>query len=338
MTIRVLIAEDSILFAEAIAEVIRTGGMEVVGVAPDGRKAVQMCAKLRPDLITMDVCMPVMDGLEAIEAIMAATPTPILVMTADPRGESGEMSLEALGRGALDVIAKPLKWPGSPIEVAAFQRHVRLLASINVVRHVAGKRTRRAPRIAPSRRKKKGRILGIATSTGGPPALASILKALPADFPCPIVVTQHIAEGFAQNLAKWLNSVTPLTVRLATDGESLVPGQVLLAPDYAHLTVTRVGAIALDEGPPIDGHRPSCTRMLESLARSYGPKAIGLVLTGMGKDGARGLAEVRAAGGLTMAQDEASSAVYGMPKAARSAAAHVVSLDELPKFLEVVSR
>jgi len=334
--VRVLIAEDSILFAEAISDVIRTGGMQVIGIAMDGRRAVEMCAELAPDLITMDVRMPVMDGLQAIEEIMAATPTPILVMTADPRGESGEMSIEALRRGALDVIAKPLEWPGSPKEVAAFQERVRLLATIRVVRHVAGKREKPVPQKRAIAR--KNRVIGIATSTGGPPALAAIFQGLSADFPSAIVVTQHIAEGFAVNLAKWLNSVTPLPVRLARDGERVAPGVVLLAPDHAHLTVTTLGTIALETGPPVDGHRPSCTRMLQSLAKSYGRNAVGLVLTGMGRDGAAGLAELRAAGGITITQDEASSAVFGMPKVAAASAQHVLSLDELPRFLETVAR
>ena len=335
MTVKVLIAEDSELFAESIAEVIVSGGMSVVGVATDGRMAVEMCARLEPDLITMDVRMPVMDGLEAIEQIMASHPTPILVMTADPRGESGEMGFEALRRGALEVIAKPLGWPGSPVEVAAFQERVRLLATIKVVRHVAGKRVMSASR---SPRTRKTRVLGIATSTGGPPALASIFQGFPADFPAGILVTQHIAEGFAQNLAKWLNSVTPLEVKIASDGDFVAPGTILLAPDHAHLTVNRLGSVVLEDSPPVDGHRPSCSRMLASIADSYGTGAIGVVLTGMGRDGANGLAAIRAAGGVTVVQDEGSSAVFGMPKAAIASAQHVVALDEMSAFLLAVSR
>ncbi len=334
MTTRVLICEDSPLFVDALTEVVDGDPrLSVCGVATDGAKAVKLCRELKPDLVTMDVLMPVMDGLDAIGEIMADCPTPILVMTADPRGESGELAVEALRRGALDIIQKPTRWPGTPDEIRAFREQIRLLASISVVRHMAPRqRVRRAP---VRRQGRSNRVVAIAASTGGPPALAQVLQDVGAEFPCGIACVQHISAGFAENLASWLNSVSPLDVSLARHGQRVRPGLCLLAPDGHQMRISPVGRVVLDTTPAVDGHRPSGTVLLKSVADSYGSAAIGVVLTGMGRDGAAGLKAIRNIGGATLAQDEATSAVWGMPRSATEcgAAQTIAPLDEVGAWL-----
>lgn len=355
--IRVLVVDDSPLFADAITGILEADpGYQVVGVASHGRQAVEMTRRLRPAVITMDVHMPVMGGLEAIDAIMADTPTPILVVTSDPRASTGqELHFEALRRGALDVHPKPQAWPGSQADQRALREQLRLLSRVAVVRHLAGHRHLwRAERVGNWRDSRppaaaaatpplwpdhveapRGRVVAIAASTGGPAALAKILEALPADFPAPVLITQHIAVGFSESFASWLDGVSPLEVTLARQGEPLRDGAVLVAPDGVHLKVTPQGRVDLDAGPPIDGHRPSGTALLSSVAQVYGPRGVGLILSGMGADGARGLEELRRAGGVTLAQDEASCVVFGMPKVALEthAASRAVALAEIPRAL-----
>jgi two-component system chemotaxis response regulator CheB len=351
----VLVVDDSPLFAEAITGILEAEpGFHVVGVATQGREAVEMTRRLRPHVITMDVHMPVMGGLEAIDAIMADTPTPILVVTSDPRASTGhELHFEALRRGALDVSPKPRSLH-SQAEQRAFRDQLRLLSRVAVVRHLAGHRhlwradrvdrwrqrsgaeaeARRAPGLDQAG-EPQGRVVAIVASTGGPAALAKVLEALPADFPAPVLVTQHIAAGFAESFASWLDGVALLGVSLAKQGEPLRDGAVLVAPDNAHMTVTTQGRIELDRGPPVDGHRPSGTKLLASVAQVYAARGVGLVMTGMGADGAKGLEELRRAGGVTLAQDEASCVVFGMPKVAleTGAASRAVALADVPRVL-----
>lgn len=337
--VRILLVDDSSIFVRVLREVLeRDPGLVVEGVAHDGAEAVAAVERDRPDLVIMDVHMPVMNGLDAIELIMASRPTPILIMTGDPRGAAGELSLDALHRGALDVVAKPAAWPVADAQARALADHARLLASIPVVHHPAARLRRPAahppPALDPRPPGRCTGVLGIVASTGGPAALAHLLGALPASFRLPIAVVQHIADGFAPSLVSWLGGVCPFEVRLAERGMRPRQGLVLVAPDGVHLELDAAGA-RLEPAEPGDVHCPSGTRLLASLARTYGPRAAGAVLTGMGHDGAAGLLAIREAGGTTFAQDEASSTVYGMPaEAARlGAAARIASLAELPGLL-----
>ena len=362
LPINVLVVDDSPIFSEAIKHILEADkSFRVVGVASHGQQAVEMTRRLRPQVITMDVHMPVMDGLAAIEAIMADVPTPILVVTSDPRAASGdELHFEALRRGALDVFPKPRSWPGTEEDRRALREQLRLLSKVTVVRHLAGHRhlwrhadqaergeaQKEEPQTLQRLRESRppviglGRLVAIVASTGGPAALAKILEALPADFAAPILVTQHIAEGFSASFASWLDDVSPLHVSLARQGDVLVDGQVLIAPDGLHMMVTKGGRIALDSSSPVDGHRPSGTPLLASVASAYGRRGIGVILSGMGGDGVKGLEEMRKAGAVTLAQDEASCVVFGMPKVAleSGAASHSVPLSEFPRVLcELVS-
>jgi two-component system chemotaxis response regulator CheB len=328
--IRVLVADDSALFREALKGlVLAEPGFEVVAVAADGDQAAEAARRLRPDVVTMDLHMPDADGFSGIARIMAETPTPILVLAASPTESAG---FKALSLGALDILGKP----GPAEDLARYgsllRSRLKLLAGVKVIRHPRGLRagSRAAARVPVGKRE----LVVVGASLGGPRALAQILRALPADLPVPVAVVQHIAEGFAEGLASWLDQETPLEVRAAADRDVLKPGRVLVAPSGRHLVVAD-GYVRLTEDPPVETFRPSVNPLFASAARVYGPRACGVLLTGMGRDGAIGLKALRDAGGFTLAQDEASSAVFGMARAAIEAGAvdRVLPLDEIPGAL-----
>lgn len=336
--VRILIAEDSEIFAEVLCETIRAEpDMEVIGVAPNGEVAVELCASLTPDLVLMDIRMPKLDGLSATERIMADSPTPILVVTADPYQGGVDMSFRALSAGALDLMAKPTSLPWESTERESFLRKIRLLAQIPVVRHQRA--VRRQQRVSYHGARlpddEPVQAVGIVASTGGPRALGRLLSELPATFPAPIFIVQHIIPGFSVHLAKWLNSVSDLEVVEARAGEIGEAGKVYLAPAEAHLRVEQGMRIRLSDGEPVSGHRPSGDVLLESLARHVMTDVVGIVLSGMGSDGTTGLAAVHRVGGVTMVQDRESSVVYSMPQSAieLGVVQHVVQLEDLARRL-----
>jgi two-component system chemotaxis response regulator CheB len=272
----------------------------------------------------MDVEMPRMDGLEATQEIMSTVPTPIVIVTANPRAQEVETTLAMLRMGALEVLLKP-PGPEAPNFAEAARRlvtTVKALSQVKVIRH-----WRPAP--APGPRAEpirpvlpvgvRGRVVAVAASTGGPQALQCILTRLPADFRLPILVVQHISPGFTAGLASWLDAICPVRIKVARQGEVPVPRTVYIAPDDRHLGVSAQGQIALSSAPPLGGFRPSGTFLFESVARVYGASAIGVILTGMGEDGVEGLRAIRRAGGRIIAQDEKSSIIFGMPGAAVAA-------------------
>ena len=330
--IRVLIAEDSVTDRELLAEIL--GGdpeIQVVGMAENGARAVELARELRPDLITMDVFMPVLDGLEATKDIMVHTPTPILVVSSALRERGVELSLHAIRAGALMAVEKP-GTPGSPDFPERRDRFLALaksMAQVKVVRRWADRGAPSPPpdRGPPDRHSRPARLVAIAGSTGGPAALQRVLGDLPGDFPLPIVVVQHIAAGFVTGLAEWLRSSCSLRVKVAEDGETLAARTAYLASDDRHLGVTRERTIEMSRGEPINGFRPSATHLFETAAHAYGTGVAAVVLTGMGSDGVDGLRAVKQAGGRVIAQNEATSVIYGMPREA--VAAGVVDV-ELP--------
>ncbi len=335
---RVLIVDDSPLARDIIAAILSEDpDVEVVGQAENGRQAVELVARLRPDLVTMDIVMPVLDGLAAIQEIMAFHPTPILVVTSS--SEAG-LAYRAISAGALEVMQKPEIQAG-PEEWAGFGRRVKLLAQVRVITHLRG-RAATSPGLPPAPRPgSSGRLLAVGASTGGPAALATLLAALPAGLPLGTVVVQHIAQGFVPGLIGWLKSVTPLRVKAAEDGELIAGGSVYIAPTGAHTAVTAGGRLALLRRPPVDNQRPAVDVLFEAVGQHYGRHTIAVLLTGMGRDGARGLKAIRDAGGRTIAQDEATSVVYGMPRAAveLGAAEQVLPLDDIaPAVLRLVGR
>jgi two-component system chemotaxis response regulator CheB len=334
--------------------------IKVVGQAKNGRDAVELVQRLRPHLITMDLEMPVMDGMAAIEEIMATAAVPILVVSSVA---DAQKAFDAVSRGALEVIAKPDIGQASRAELIA---KVRMLSRVKVIRHI---RPSRPPSLAtaaamaaltssptpakvepvvvdplafqPMMRSNwragvigcSGRVFAIASSTGGPQALSVILARLPPCFPCPIVIAQHISDGFAGGMADWLASLCGIKVQLARPDEPLQPGVAYLSPSERHLVVTAARRLSLLERADKDLYRPSCDRLLASVAEACGAEATGVILTGMGSDGAAGMARIRQAGGVTLGQDQASSAIYGMNRVAieRGAVMRVLSADRIAR-------
>ena len=331
--IRVLLVDDSAVVRGLLRSIFaQDDGFEVIGEAGNGAEAVAQVRRERPGLITMDLEMPQMGGIEAIEEIMSFCPVPILVVT---DYASAQHAYAAVAHGAVDVVAKSGL---SPREAAAFLARARLVASIPVITHIKSLR-RNWPKTKPTMAlpptaaglSPHGPVFGLASSTGGPQALCRVLSQLPANFNCPVLIAQHVVPGFAAGMAKWLATETGMPVKLAEDGEALVAGQIYLSPSESHLSVSsnqRIDLLALRDG---DTYRPSCNVLLKSLAAVFGKRSVGIILTGMGSDGATGLARIRAAGGMTLAQDEASSVIYGMNREAieRGAVRQVLPLDEI---------
>ena len=349
---RVLLVDDSATLRTTLQAVLERAGVRVVGTAADGEEAVRACALLRPEVVLMDVRMPRLDGLQATQRIMRSTPVPILLMTApDNLAVDVHLGLRALECGALDLIAKP--------ELAALQgggaerlvARLRLLAGVPVITHPRGLVAREVPpelasdsgahKLRPTTfHKRARRVVGVVASTGGPRALLELFHALPSDLAAAVVVVQHIDAAFQEGLVRWLDEETPLrTVLAAQPEEELYTGKAYVAPQGRFAEVTSRRKLILRADASARGHCPSGDRLFASLAASYGPQAIGVVLTGMGSDGADGLLCLRRAGGRTIVQDEASSVIWGMPRAALEldAAERVLPLSRVgPAIVELL--
>lgn len=324
---RVLVIEDSLTVRKHIVEVLSLDPeLEVVGEAEDGKEGIELCQKLRPDIITLDMMLPIMSGLAATEYIMAYFPTPILIVSSSTnRGELFK-TYEALTAGALDVLEKPVGGQSDDAWEKKLVATVKLIARIKVITHPRarlgsmGQRQNGAPLPARMASTTRGalRAVAIGVSTGGPAALVEILRGLPADFPVPILMVIHLGRLFAPAFAEWLDGQSPVRVAFARDGEPLPAfgkGRVLMASPDRHLTV-RNGRIHITDEAERHSCRPSVDVLFESLAREFGEQCAACLLTGMGKDGAQGLLEIRRAGGATVAQDEETSVVFGMPREA----------------------
>ncbi len=322
--LRILIVEDSSVVAILLKAIFEEEqDMQVVGHAKNGREGVQMAHDLKPDVITMDIRMMVMDGFEATRMIMADNPTPIVVVSSSVDNEELRITFRAIEEGALAVMEKPRGF-GHP-DFEKIRRDlvdtVRAMAGVKLFR---GKKVARAKEVVVPEERVRLRtngyeLLAIGCSTGGPQVLHRILSLLPVNFPVPIVVTQHISKGFVGGLVSWLSGNTLLKVKLAVQDEVLKAGVVYFAPDDQHLRITRgvLGLMVdLSQDPICNGFRPSVSVMFKSIAETCQARAIGVLLTGMGMDGADGLLALRKAGSHTVVQDEVSAVVYGMPGAA----------------------
>lgn len=335
--LRVLIADDSATARYLLSSLCRAdSSLELVGEARDGQEAVDLTLRLHPDIVVMDVHMPVLDGFAATRQIMESRPTPVLAVTATHKPDDVAMAMASIEAGAVSVMQKPagLDDPHPTHGATAFRRRVRNLAGVRVIRRY--KRRPPRPEAATGQSPWDGAAVGIAASTGGPMALRDVLRALPADFPVPIAVVQHIAHGFLDGFAQWLATDLPLAVKVARQGEPFTAGAVYLAPDDHHLIVTAKGTLRLETGPPMNGFRPSASALFSSMAAAYGSHAVGVVLTGMGSDGLVGLQKLRDAGGCVLAQDPATAVAPSMPEVVISAgAAHIVApLDTLATHLQ----
>lgn len=347
--IRVVVVDDSAVVRELISHVLASDPrIEVVGSAADGAEALDAIRMANPDLVTMDVNMPHMTGLEATRRIMETRPVPILIVTGHARNMETAAAFRLLEAGALAVLAKP-PGPGDPGYAAAARdlvQAVKTMAEVKVVR-----RWPRRPEVAsqppvPSMHASEVqsiaaemRLVAVGASTGGPVAIKTILSGVPRDFPLPILVVQHIADGFTSGLADWLRQASAFDVRVARDGERLHAGTAYLAPDGKQMGLLDEATIGVAEGPAENGHRPSVSHLFRSVAEILGHRAIGVLLTGMGRDGADELRRMRSRGALTIAQDERSSVIHGMPGVAISqqAATHVLAPEAIAALLTTLA-
>ena len=340
--IRVVIADDSLVAREMLAQILATDpNIEVVGQAKNGQEAVDMVANLRPDLVTMDIHMPVMDGLVATERIMAFTPTPILVVSSSVHGEGMGSAFDALTLGALEVIKKPEPKEWADLERIGRDvlRKVKVLANVRVITHIGGRRGHadRPMGVRPTRMTER-RIVAIGSSTGGPSALLAVLAKLPSDFPVPILVAQHIADGFVPGLVSWLDGGSQLKVVAATDGDRPVAGTVYFAPTGRNMVIEGA-TIRFERSGKGQLYIPSADTLFDSVARSFGERSVGVILTGMGADGAEGLKTMYDKGAATIAQNEDTCTVFGMPRAAieLGAASRVLPIEDIATgILELV--
>ncbi len=357
---RVFIADDSILIRNIVKELLATDpGVSVIGEATNGADAARRVLDLVPDIVVMDVDMPIMNGLEATRLIVASSTTPVLIFT---HNTEPELPFRALQLGAVDFLLKPdFSDVNKPEYVRAFIERLKALSSkSNGGKSLAGKPTvpmhasYQALHHAPARTSTvpaapvpqslnqagppRAAVIVVGASTGGPQAVSHLLASLRKPFPLPIVLVQHIETGFDKGYAEWLTAETGQRVVLATDGEEPKPGTVYVAPTDRHLKFANA-RLVLDDGPKVLNQKPSVDTMFASAARQYGELTLGVLLTGMGTDGADGCAAIRAAGGFTVVQDEASSLIYGMPRAAiiRGAASRILALDAIGPFVDSVT-
>jgi two-component system chemotaxis response regulator CheB len=310
----VLICEDSGAYAAALRRILEyDGDINVISVCGSAEEAITALRRCRPDLITMDLELPWMDGLAAVELIMGTRPMPIVVLSSH-LGTGSAKAAAALAAGALDAVAKDDLDLATPAGIAgaAFRQRIRVMSHASVIRHP---RARLAPGLVVPGQPRVVSVVGVCASAGGPPVLSKLLGGLPAGYQVPILVVQHISTGFTESLARWLDQKSALRVRVAAEGDVAGPG-AWIAPEGAHLVLTATGRMSLDRTTVIGHHRPSGDMLFTSIAAAAGRRGAAIVLTGMGNDGAAGAAAVHDAGGLAITQDEASSAIYGMPRAA----------------------
>jgi two-component system, chemotaxis family, protein-glutamate methylesterase/glutaminase len=336
-TIRVLLVDDSPLVLAGLKRLLaQSPEILIVGTAKHGKEALEMLDRVKPDIICTDLYMPEMNGLELVRAVMARSPMPILVISASVvEGEDSGNIFRLLEAGALDVFPKPRHDLASDAAFAhELSRKIKVLAGV----HVFPRKSYKLPaaNLEPKTIERRPiSAVAIGASTGGPQALQEILTALPSGFPAPVFCVQHISTGFMESLRDWLDGLCHLKVQFAQPGERPSPGTIYFPNDRTHLELSQNGLFLASTKPPLDGHCPSATVMFDSVAQLYGNKAIGVLLTGMGRDGASGLLSMARAGGITIAQDEASSVVFGMPRAAieLGAAQYILSLGAIAPML-----
>jgi len=331
---RVLVVDDSPLMCKVLTDILNCDPQILVAaVANNGKEAVELVPRLKPDIITMDMDMPVVDGLEATKQIMASNPTPILIVASAVFKAGMEKVFKAISHGALDVIDK------SELELSEQKRSgealiakIKFLTGVRVTDRRRGRLRNERSTVdlkAPSTGV-ADKIVAIVASTGGPQALLDILKRIPEDFPCGIVIVQHITSGFLPGLVDWLNKECKIKVKIGEDSEAIQPGVAYIAPDDVQMRVEDSGKIALSNEPAYGGHRPSGDILLESVAKAYGKGSVAAILTGMGRDGATGMKAIKQLYGKTIAQNEKSCVVFGMPKAA-------IEMDVIDKVLPLES-
>jgi two-component system chemotaxis response regulator CheB len=316
-----MIVEDSTVVRRLLAHIVSTDPRLVLAAAvASAEEALRELPRVKPDVISMDIRLPGMDGLEATRRIMAEQPTPIVVIADSVRDSTFGISMNALRAGALSVVEKPvgIETGGHEQVADTIRTQLYIMSQVPVIRQRGNLAFRPRPPQAElaQRPPQQPSVLAIAASTGGPPALAQVLGALPADYPMPVLLVQHMGAAFMEGFAQWLDGLVPMKVALAQEGEAPRPGRVYVAPGDRHLLLSPQGVLRLSHEKPLASQRPSATLLFRSVAEAGGDRALGVLLTGMGEDGAIGLAEMRRAGGYTITEHESTAVVYGMPAAA----------------------
>jgi two-component system chemotaxis response regulator CheB len=340
--VRVLVVDDSALMRKLIPQILATdSSIQVVGTAMDGNFGLKKIEELKPQVVTLDLEMPGMGGLDMLKEIMRSHRVPVIVVSSHST-EGASVTLKALSMGAFDFVAKPsdvsARMPEiadeliSKIKAAAQSRGMRVSPLSQAVRGPVEK-------AAPNSQRRPTRVVAIGVSTGGPQALQYLLPQLPKDFPGTILVVQHMPEGFTEMFSRRLDEICSIKVKEAQSGDLLLAGRALVCPGSRHLRVKRMplgDVVVLGDEPRVNGHRPSVDVLFRSVAEEFGKDSVGVLMTGMGEDGAQGLGVLKAAGAMTIAQNEESCVVYGMPKAAieRGYAVRVVSLEALANTLQ----
>jgi two-component system chemotaxis response regulator CheB len=332
--VRVMVVEDSPVIQHLLGFIIGADPrLEVCGTVPSGEAAIEAIPRLRPDVISMDIRLPGMDGLEATRIIMSRHPTPIVVIADAVEDRSLRISMNALRSGALSVVEKPAGFAHADHATIAdtIRTQLYIMSQVPVIRQRDFAWRANAAEAPAGEERRPGhigkpRIAAIVASTGGPAALARVLGALPEDFPLPILVVQHMGPAFMIGFAAWLDGIVPMPVSIAAHGHMPRAGHVHVAPGDQHMTLDTDGTLRLGREPLVNGQRPSGNVLFTSMARVLGPRALGVLLTGMGEDGAEGLLAMRRAGAMTIIEDETTAVVYGMPGAAARLGAAALSL------------
>jgi two-component system chemotaxis response regulator CheB len=341
-TIRVLVVDDSALMRKLIPAILARDPMiQVVGTAMDGAFALKKIEELRPDVVTLDLEMPRMDGMETLRMIMRGAPVPVVMFSTHSK-EGAYATFKALALGAVDFVAKPKEASTGHLEGIATQ----LIEKIKAAKRVVGKRLpfpAVAETVHPVKKSARvalppNRVIALGVSTGGPNALQYVLSQIPPDFSGSLVIVQHMPEGFTEMFARRLDECCAIEVQEAKSGDLLLAGRALICPGNRHMMVRRMPGgdmVVLSDSQPVNGHRPSVDVLFHSVSQEFGPMAVGVLMTGMGEDGADGLGAIKAAGGITLAQSEDSCVVSGMPRAAivKGYVNHIVPLDAIGQHL-----
>lgn len=347
---KVLVVEDSAVAREFLVYVLGSDPeISVVGTAKNGEEAVTAAKHLKPDIITMDIHMPAMNGFEATRKIMETCPVPILIVSGSSSAEEVATTFRAIEAGALSVVPRPrgMGHPGHEETIKELIQQVKLMAEVKVVRRWPRQRKKSIsspvllqPEAKLYETRQEIKLIAIGSSTGGPLALQTILSRLPSDFPVPVLIVQHIAAGFLTGLVEWLSETSTLPLRIASNGELAQPGHAYFAPDDFHMRLQDNHVLLLSKDPPENGMRPSVSHLFRSAAETFGARAAGILLTGMGKDGAAELKLMKEKGAMTVAQDEESAVVHGMPGEAikLDGVTYVLSPDKIANMLQSLSQ
>lgn len=339
--IKVLVVDDSPVMRELIADILRSDKcIEVIGVASNGKEAVEFVKKNKPDIITMDITMPIMDGLEATQIIMETNPVPIILVTGLVNSNDIDRSFSAVKAGAVSIMEKPLGMGHKDFNKISQNiiDMVKLMSEIKVVRRKAVNKSSSNNAIKGINGKQalnNVKAVAIGVSTGGPTVLQTIFEKLPLNIKIPILVVQHIAPGFLDGLIDWLSKYTKLPIQVASQGEAILPGHIYFAPDGFHMKIGKGGHILLSNGEKENGLKPSVSTLFRSVQSYYGKNSMAILLTGMGKDGALELKNLKDNGAITVAQDKETSVVYGMPgEAAKlNAATYILSPEKIAELI-----